>query len=74
MTAWKDTIKNLDGFILVTTEYKRVILGALANAFHYLVSKLNNKKLAFVGYGFLGLARAITNFRATLNYQNVLVI
>jgi NAD(P)H-dependent FMN reductase len=51
-----------------------MILRALANAFKYLIPKLNNKKLVFVGYGFLGLARAITNFRATLNYENVLVI
>lgn len=51
-----------------------MIPGALANAFQYLVFKLSNKTLAFVGYGFLGASRAITNFRTNLEYQNVLVI
>ena len=72
---WQDKIKSFDGYILVTPEYNRMIPGALANAFQYLVTDhLANKALAFVGYGYLGASRAITNFRASLAIMNVAVV
>lgn len=68
---WSNKMSEYDGYILVTPEYNHVIPGALQNAFQFLKPEVANKALAFVGYGFLGAARGIVNFRAHLAYQQV---
>lgn len=69
--AWSDTMASKDGYILVTPEYNHVVPGALQNAFQFLKPEVENKALAFVGYGFLGAARAIVGFRAEVSYQQI---
>ncbi|SRR5690554_1025052 len=71
LTNWSETMAQYDGYVLVTPEYNHVVPGALQNAFQFLNKEVNNKALAFVGYGFLGAARGIVNFRAHLAYQQV---
>lgn len=72
--SWKAKMTEMDGYILVTPEYNRMIPGALANAFQYLFPEVSNKPLAFVGYGFLGAARAITNFRSALSILKLALV
>ncbi|ABX80864.1 NADPH-dependent FMN reductase [Acholeplasma laidlawii] len=68
---WSETMASYDGYILVTPEYNHLVPGALVNAFNFLNAEVNNKALAFVGYGFLGAARGIVGFRAHLAYQQI---
>ena len=71
---WKTKMIEMDGYILVTPEYNRMVPGSLANAFQYLFPEVSDKALAFVGYGFLGAARAITNFRAPLSILKLALV
>jgi len=71
ITSWSQTMSQYDGYILVTPEYNHVVPGALQNAFQFLKPEVANKALAFVGYGWLGAARAIVGFRAHLAYQQI---
>jgi len=68
---WSETMASFDGYILVTPEYNHVVPGALQNAFQFLNSEVQNKALAFVGYGWLGASRGIVGFRAHLAYQQI---
>ena len=68
---WSETMASYDGYILVTPEYNHVVPGALQNAFQFLSPEVNNKALAFVGYGWLGAARGIVGFRAHLAFQQI---
>ncbi len=72
--AWSNDMASYDGYILVTPEYNHVVPGTLQNAFQFLKPEVANKALAFVGYGFLGAARAIVGFRAHLVYQQVAIV
>jgi NAD(P)H-dependent FMN reductase len=71
---WSETMSSYDGYILVTPEYNHVVPGTLQNAFQFLGKEVNNKALAFVGYGFLGAARGIVGFRAHLAYQQIAMV
>lgn len=68
---WSETMASFDGYVLVTPEYNHVVPGALQNAFQFLSQEVNNKALAFVGYGWLGAARGIVGFRAHLAFQQI---
>lgn len=74
LKRWQETMSNLDGYVLVTPEYNHIVPGSLANAFQLLKPEVVNKALAFVGYGFLGAARAIVGFRAELAYQQIALV
>lgn len=73
ISEWSKTMAALDGYILVTPEYNHVVPGTLQNAFQFLKVEVANKALAFVGYGWLGAARAIVGFRAHLVIQQVAI-
>ncbi|MFA5692136.1 MAG: NAD(P)H-dependent oxidoreductase [Acholeplasmataceae bacterium] len=72
--SWKSKMSEMDGYVLVTPEYNRMVPGALANAFQYLFPEVSDKALAFVGYGFLGAARAINNFRSALSILKLALV
>ena len=60
---WSQTMKDLDGYIVVTPEYNRAVPGAYKNAIEYLQPEVANKVSAFVGYGGLGATRSIDQLR-----------
>lgn len=51
-----------------------MVPGSLANAFQHLFPEVSNKAIAFVGYGYLGATRAITNFRVPLSILKLAII
>ena len=56
---WRDLIRGLDGFVIVTPEYNRGYPGQLKNAIDWLYPAWNRKPVAFVTYGgFAAGARA----------------
>ena len=61
--AWSETIRGLDGFIIVTPEYNHGTSAALKNALDYLYAEWNNKAVAFVSYGTNGGVRAVETLR-----------
>jgi uncharacterized protein (DUF924 family)/NAD(P)H-dependent FMN reductase len=48
---WADTIRGLDGFVVVTPEYNHGYPGQLKNALDHLYAPWNYKPVAFVSYG-----------------------
>ena len=48
---WRDLVKGLDGFVIVTPEYNRGYPGHLKNAIDALYPAWNRKAIAFVTYG-----------------------
>ncbi len=71
---WSSDMASFDSYVLVTPEYNHGVPGALANAFQFLKAEVANKSLGFVGYGFLGAARAIMSYRAQLVYQQLAIV
>ncbi|MCB0918830.1 MAG: NAD(P)H-dependent oxidoreductase [Actinobacteria bacterium] len=61
--AWSETIRALDGFIIVTPEYNHGTSAALKNALDYLYAEWNNKAVGFVSYGTNGGVRAVETLR-----------
>ncbi len=56
---WRDLVRGLDGFVLVSPEYNRGYPGQLKNAIDTLYPAWNRKPVAFVTYGgFAAGARA----------------
>jgi NAD(P)H-dependent FMN reductase len=57
------TLDRGDGYIIVTAEYNHGYPAALKNALDHVFPELNRKPVAFVGYGNVGAARAIEQWR-----------
>lgn len=74
ITKWSSDMASFDGYVLVTPEYNHGVPGTLANAFQFLKAEVQNKALGFVGYGFLGAARAIFGYRSQLVYQQIAIV
>lgn len=61
---WRDTIRALDAFVVVTPEYNHGYPGSLKNALDAIYTPWNHKPIAFVSYGFAaGGARAVEQLR-----------
>lgn len=60
---WSELISGYDGFVLVTAEYNHGPPAPLKNALDFLAKEWSRKPVAFVGYGGLGGARAVTLLR-----------
>ncbi len=60
---WGEKMAELDGYLFVTAEYNHGIPGALKNALDYAYPEFNRKPAAFVGYGGVGVARAVEQLR-----------
>ena len=63
VAKWTAKIADGDGFIIVTPEYSHGYPAVLKNALDYVYKEWNGKKIAFVGYGGVGAARAIEQLR-----------
>ena len=63
VAKWTAKIVEGDAFIIVTPEYSHGYPAVLKNALDYVYKEWNGKKIAFVGYGGVGAARAIEQLR-----------
>lgn len=63
VVKWTAKIAEGDAFIIVTPEYNHGYPAVLKNALDYVYKEWNGKKVAFVGYGSVGAARAIEQLR-----------
>lgn len=66
---WSAKVDEMDGFIIITSEYNHGIPGVLKNALDWLYSEWNKKPVGFVSYapGAIGGARGVEQLR-----QNVI--
>ncbi|HLT00135.1 MAG TPA: NAD(P)H-dependent oxidoreductase [Acholeplasma sp.] len=71
---WSADMASYDGYVIVTPEYNHVIPGTLQNALQYLKAEVANKSLAFVGYGWMGATRAISNAKEMVTFQGLAVV
>jgi NAD(P)H-dependent FMN reductase len=61
---WRDTIRSMDAFVIVTPEYNHSFPGQLKNALDALHAPWNHKPVTFVSYGgFAAGARAAEHLR-----------
>jgi NAD(P)H-dependent FMN reductase len=60
---WSQKMDELDGYLFVTAEYNHSVPGALKNALDHAYPEFNRKPAAFVGYGGVGGARAVKQWR-----------
>ncbi|GCE31553.1 FMN reductase [Dictyobacter alpinus] len=66
LQAWSEKIASFDAYIFVTPEYNHGPSGVLKNAIDHLYSEWNNKAAGFVGYGYIGGARAVEHLRLVM--------
>ena len=71
---WTEKIGEADGFIFVTPEYNHGYPAVMKNAFDYVGKEWNKKPVAFVGYGTVGAARAVDQWRPVVAEQQMVSI
>jgi NAD(P)H-dependent FMN reductase len=71
---WTGKIAEADGFIFVTPEYNHGYPAVMKNAFDYVAREWNKKPVAFVGYGTVGGARAVEQWRPVTTEQQMVPI
>ena len=57
---WAAKVNSLDGFIFVTAEYSHGPTAVLTNALDYAYREFDRKPAAYVGYGGVGAAPALS--------------
>ncbi|HEY5221252.1 MAG TPA: NAD(P)H-dependent oxidoreductase [Candidatus Paceibacterota bacterium] len=70
-TKWAAKIGEADGFIFVTPEYNHGYSAVMKNAFDYVGREWNKKPVGFVGYGTVGAARAVDQWRPVTTEQQM---
>ena len=60
---WGAKIAELDGLVVITPEYNHGPTGVLKNARDYAYNEFIRRRIAFVGYGGVGAARAVEQLR-----------
>jgi NAD(P)H-dependent FMN reductase len=63
---WGAKVAEADAYIIVTPEYNHGYPGSLKNALDWTYAPWNNKPVAFVAYGTLGGARAVSQLRSVV--------
>lgn len=71
---WAKQVGEHDGFIFVTPEYNFGMPAALKNALDFVGKEWAIKPIAFVGYGSVGAARAVQQFRSSVIDLNMVPI
>lgn len=61
--AWGNLVDEADAVLFLVAEYNYSVPAVLKNAVDWLFKPWNNKPVAFVGYGWVGGARAIKHLR-----------
>lgn len=63
VAKWTKKIAEGQAFLVITPEYNHGYSAVLKNALDYVFKEWAGKKIAFVGYGSLGAARAIEQLK-----------
>lgn len=63
VAAWRDKIREADGFIICTPEYNHGYPAVLKNALDYTYFSWARKAVAFVGWGGAGGVRSVEQLR-----------
>lgn len=63
---WSELVDGFDGFVFVTPEYNHGLPAPMKNAVDLLMPEWSGKAVAFVGYGGVGGARAVEQWRAVV--------
>ena len=71
---WTKKIGEADGFIFTVAEYNHGYTPVLKNAFDYVSTEWHKKPVAFVGYGTVGAARAVDQWRPVVAEQQMVSI
>ncbi len=61
---WQRKVAEFDGYIFITAEYNHGPSAVLKNALDFAFPEWNRKPVAFVGYGSVGAARAISQLES----------
>lgn len=67
VTAWSTAVDAADGYVFVTPEYNHGVPGAFKNAFDSIYPEWAHKAVGFVGYGSVGAARAVEQWRGIVS-------
>jgi len=60
---WSKMVDKSDAVLILAAEYNHSMTGVLKNAIDWLYKEWNDKPVGFVGYGWVGGARAIAALR-----------
>ncbi|GGD14591.1 NADPH-dependent FMN reductase [Nocardioides daphniae] len=60
---WSDVVDEFDGYVFVTPEYNHGLPAPMKSAVDLLYTEWAGKAVAFVGYGGVGAARAVEQWR-----------
>jgi NAD(P)H-dependent FMN reductase len=60
---WAEHVANADVVVVLTAEYNHSFTPVIKNAIDWLYKEWNDKPVAFIGYGWVGGARAIKHLR-----------
>lgn len=71
IARWSEKMASFDGYVFITAEYNRLVPGAFKNALDYLKPEVQNKAVAFVGYGGFGGLAAIESLRVATSEQQL---
>ncbi|QCX26695.1 NADPH-dependent FMN reductase [Nocardioides jishulii] len=63
---WSDVVDAFDGYVFVTPEYNHGLPAPFKNAVDLLYAEWSGKAVALVGYGTLGAARSVEQWRGVV--------
>lgn len=63
---WSEVVDGFDAYVFVTPEYNHGLPAPMKNAVDLLMPEWADKAVAFVGYGGVGAARAVEQWRAVV--------
>lgn len=63
---WSDVVDGFDGYVFVTPEYNHGLPAPFKNAVDLLMAEWSGKAVAFVGYGGVGAARSVEQWRMVI--------
>lgn len=66
--TWTNMVAEADAVLLLTAEYNHSYTPILKNAIDWIYKEWENKPLAFIGYGWVGGARAINHLHGVFEF------
>lgn len=68
VVAWTKQVAEADAVLLLTAEYNHSYTAILKNAIDWIYEEWNDKPVAFIGYGWVGGARAINHLHGVFEF------
>lgn len=65
---WTQMVGEADAVLLLTAEYNHSYTGVLKTAIDWIYKEWENKPVAFIGYGWVGGARAINHLKGVFEF------